>query len=324
MLEKVRLCGGSVFNHYDTDRRREISAHALRDYPVFDATGLENRIYTPEGIRIPRVRAFCQRNAPTAGILVKLDSVTQLFDMDPHPEEVEGDSDNSSLHFEAPTVTVYPQAYFQNLGHVKSTATIAIFRKIIDRINLHLSQQENEEHEENNFIASPPLASISCQFYNQLSHRLARRAGTQEVQRGDQTAVMASGYPGMSALASGKGERLFHQCEAMLPFQRHFALLEEIHPHEDTPTALRAENVFVLDLQRLPATNRNGRLRLATFMPQSQTEFNSSFVFDNVIQPLVQGWREPAVWESLRPHLVALRPEVCGIQYGNVSRCLKF
>ena len=86
---------------------------------------------------------------------------------------------------------------------------------------------------------------------------------------------------------------------------RHFELLDEITPEEDTPTGLRAENVFLLDMRALHPENRTG-----------------DYVYDRIVKPLVEGWRQPVVWEALRPHLVALRPTVSHFCEGSKTSLL--
>jgi hypothetical protein len=249
-MEKVLQLDGPIFDGFDPYTRNQILHPDLHTLPVFDDGGHEIRIYSSAGVRIPRVKALCGRDAPTAGVLVRLDTIKDLF------SGPSGSEENSSPI----SVTVYPQSYFSNLGHVKANTAISSFQKIIDKVNCDIMDLEPEAlHHHANANLIRPVTPISSQFYNQLSHRLATRAGTQQVQRGEQTTASAAGYSGYSIAALHKGKTLLSACSDRLPFTRHFDLLDEINPEEDTPTDLRAENVFLLDMRAVHPANRKGR-----------------------------------------------------------------
>lgn len=254
VMKQVLTTGGQIFDGFDPQNRNEILLKDLATYPVFDDSGHENRIYSENGDRISRVTALCDEEAQTAGILVRLDSVRDLFHNDSNSGgDGQGDGPSTS-------VTVYPQSFFGNLGHVKANASISVFQRIIERVNRDILDlgPVDLQHPLNSYSILP-ITSISSQFYNQLSHRLATRSGTQQVQSGYQTAASAAGYSGFNTSALSKGRRLVAHCSAGLPHTRHFDLLAEIAPGEDTPTDLRAENVFLLDMRAVAPENRTGR-----------------------------------------------------------------
>lgn len=293
VLEKVMRLNGPIYDSFDPHTRNVIDIDELQDYPVFDDEGHEIRIYSETGQRISRILAITEEDARTAGILVKLDSIGELF-ANPAAEE----DDESNERSVSPLVTVYPQSYFSNYGHVKAGTTISVFQEVLDQVNCAVLGMDRETlYHPQNAQLFRPIKAVSSQLYNQLSHRLARRAGTQAVQRGAQTAVMASGYSGFGQSAANSGQRLYEECTSQLPFEQHFQLLDTVFPDENTPTDLRAENVFLLDMRAIEPGNRNGR-----------------YIYRNVIKPLVEGWRQPMVWEALKPHLVALSPAVCSTE----------
>jgi len=255
----IQANGGVIYDHWDPTRRRQLDLNNLaEEYPVFDDGGMENRIYSEDGQYIKRVRVRVARGAPSAGVLVHLDTVGELFDNDDQVANDDGsDSEGEHRHHDPVSVSVYPQSYFQRIGHVKANGVISALRGVVARMNRELVEGNDDEYME--VPGRQALTPISCQLYNELSHRVAKRAGTQEVQRGDQTAAMAFHYPGYNATADRRGLNLVVRCTESLPSARHFALLNPIDPEENMPTDLRVENVYSLDMKALLPVNRTGR-----------------------------------------------------------------
>lgn len=251
VLARIEEHGENIYDDYDEVRRVRLEVNKLADYPVFNGDGRENRVYTETGIRIRRTIAKTEKNTPTAGILVRLDTVAELFERSSRSEE-DSDSDlEEGEGRERPiSVSLYPQSYFKELGHVKANGVTTAFRKVVEEIDRSVRDSNS---------GGRALAPVSSQFYNQLSHRVAQRAGSQEVQRGDLTAAMARGYPGYNLTAQSRGDRLFEECCNMLPSDRHFALVKEADSNGNIASDLRVENVFTLDMHRINAGDRNGR-----------------------------------------------------------------
>jgi hypothetical protein len=237
VLAQVEEHGWIVYDSPNRESRHEID---LEQYPVFNEDGQENRVYNQHGMRIPRVE-YSNEEEPLrhAGVLVDLREIAYKFDGQ------EGDRN----------ITLYPQAYLHSVGHVKAHGVITPFRELIEDYNDVISELWEEEDE--NDTSMKAITPVSCQFYNELSHRVARRSGTQEVQKGEQTAAMASGYPHFTGPVRSRAQRLFERCQQMLPFERHELLLAE--QLGTTPTDLRAENVFLIDMHAFPPDHRTGR-----------------------------------------------------------------
>lgn len=247
--------GEEVYDHYDPGQRHRIPMEALPEYPVLDEDGLERKVYTESGAFIKRTRPKFARGTPTAGVLVRLDTISQMFERD--EEMYDAGEDEEGIR-----VSVYPQSYLPNLGHVKANGVVTMFGDVIKEINEEIMPEPEPELEEEGNLQGGrriALSAISCQFYNQLSHRVAKKAGTQEVQRGDQTAAMARWYPGYNQAAERNGQRLFERCASKLPFARHFDLIEEAETEGDIPKDLRMENVYVLDMHGIDERKRGGK-----------------------------------------------------------------
>ena len=99
-----------------------------------------------------------------------------------------------------------------------------------------------------------------------------------------------------------------------MPF-RHWA---ERMEHPDTPTDLRCEQYYVADLSHLPESCRNGRcvFTCRSYPRHWQLLTTSrciSWIFKNMIMPLLLGWRDAKVVRTLKENMVVVRPGVCGL-----------
>ena len=180
-----------------------------------------------------------------------LDTVAQLF-----AEPVAIDDEGHETE-ERPPVMVFPQAFFQNYGHVKSDRIMSLVKPIVEEINQTLTAGNEDAYMDT--PGREALTSGHCQMYNELTHRVAKKAGTQEVQRGDQTAAMAGHNPAYNARAKQRGKKFFDRCKELLPFKRHHTLIEPTHPEEDRPTNLRVESVYILDMNAVAPNKRTGK-----------------------------------------------------------------
>lgn len=249
-LEEVRTNvsrkGWKVYDSWDKSCRNEITD--LGTYPCFNPDGQENRIYNDSGRRIPRINYLFDEEESSAGILVDLSEINALFGTE---SSHRGDC-SSDCH-----VTLYPQAYIPRMGHVKANAIIRPFYGVMEKLNSAIKGLWDEVEGEGQVDEVTAISGVSCQFYNVLSHKLAPRAGSQEVQKGDQTAAMAGGYNHMSSTCRNRAEALHRYCETALPYRRHEELLDS--QLGKTSTDLRAENVFLIDMYAIPIDHRTGR-----------------------------------------------------------------
>lgn len=247
VLAKINQKHWKVYDSWDETLRKEIVD--LETYPCFNPDGQENRIYNDSGRRIPRVRYLSDSdNERNAGVLVDLGEIMSLFSSSGDRRDRDSSPDLQ--------VTLYPQAYIPQMGHVKANTVVRPFRDILEEVNSNIEAlwEGLEDELEEGLVA---VHAVSSQFYNELSHKLAPRAGNQEVQKGDQTAAMASGYQHSSTACQNRGDRLYRRCRTALPFQRHQTLLDS--QLESTPTDLRAENVYIVDMYAIPENYRTGR-----------------------------------------------------------------
>jgi hypothetical protein len=250
----VHQHGGLVFDSWDPNANRiQMTAEQLRSYPVFDESGLENRVYSREGRRIPRVKYIADEFAGRrAGVLLDLHGFSELFA--PLDEDAEEEPQDRVQ------LTVYRQSFFNTLGHAKANKVVSSFGPLIEEVNTSIRDMHPEDPLglDNLDLIPDAVTPLSSQFYNQYSHNVAAEAGDQSLQKGLVTAALASSYEGENCNSGRKGQNLVRQCNACLPHKQYFRQLRRSIATQSS-TDLRCENNFSIDLMAFPEAQRNGR-----------------------------------------------------------------
>jgi hypothetical protein len=246
-----------LYDKPDTDEARE--EVDLHDLPLLDDDGCEINIYSEEGFRVPRRVPVRFRNC---GALLDLHSVHELF-----ASKDDGlESTRNSIPF-----YVYPVAFTKHMGNVQARGLMTNFNQrftLIDKaMRPHLQGDDPDEDNslagdgpdidgENNppRLGSSVLHGISCQVYNELSHRVRDEAKFHPVQLGMISTAMA-GTTAKTNSGRRRWQRRLDQCNAGLPHER---FVEKVTGN-DQPQALRFENTYTLDIHRLSNDKQNGR-----------------------------------------------------------------
>ena len=251
LRDEVREQHLTLYDHFDPLKRRRVP-HWER-HPILGDDGHEIRLYDQDGHRFNRILAIRGSDRQTGGVLVKLNTIQSLF-----LDSISSDKTEDEPSPRRSTgVMVYPHAFFTSLGHVKASCVISVFQTVVDSVNSSVASLQPTSRQAHHCPAIQPVCS---QFYNEVSHRLAKRAGAQEVQKGIMTGVMASNYPGLDHASKEKGARIFDACHnGGLPFVQHFKLLEPNASETNVRKDLRCENVFILDMNAFPPDKRDGR-----------------------------------------------------------------
>jgi hypothetical protein len=263
VLEELDAAGGGAYTHFDPHLRQLIPN--LNEHPIADENDVDNVIYDADGNRVNRRFARVPRGAPTCGVLVRLSSIGTLFEREGHDLR-----DEAALFDNVPQphrrrnagVTIYPQCYFGNLGHVKANSVMRPLEEEIESCNEHIrttwADYHNEDDEDDEIPAVGAIQPVVEQMYNDSVHSMHTCAGRQETQRGLQTAALASSYEGLSDGNKTKGNGFWRETNAKLPFDRQLGMLSQRADGSDQPKDLRVEAVFVLNLAALPPRARNG------------------------------------------------------------------
>ncbi|KAF9515149.1 hypothetical protein BS47DRAFT_1391881 [Hydnum rufescens UP504] len=266
-----------LYDSWDPDLRNRI--RDLDALPLVDEDGNEVRIYDEEGCRVLRRFAVVDVNQPACGVLLNLSTCEALFNLDPS----QLDDGECPIH-----LSLYPQAYLRSVGHAQANGILPDFQVIVNRLNDEITrpdraddQSDDDDEEWDEHRRPPALRGVKFQAYNEMVHRFTDRHGGMRVQRGAVTAAAAGRYA-RDAKDCQSATKTWDAVKTLLP---HEHMSEQLSP-ANCPRDLRLEQVYNLDLHRLPEERRNGR-----------------YIYTNIIVPLTKGWEVPAIASQLKQHL---------------------
>jgi hypothetical protein len=272
----------------------------LADLPLYDEYQKEIRIYDEHGRKIARRGASINVNSSACGLLVNLKTISSLFagseDLNFDDDEDDDSESGEPRPPQKPSVplSLYPQAFLRDYGHIQAKGTINILNVAIDEINEGLRQNEmpdddrsSDVYEEARVNVDPVVTGVSSQMYNGVQHRASTNAGTLDVQQGRITATVAGAYA-TSRKNQKIADRHLAYCKAKLPHNR----FKDRIRHDECPTSLRVENVYVMDLTQITPGDRDGEKVYS------------------IICDLVDAWRQPDLADRIKEHLIIFKPGV--------------
>ncbi|KAG2090773.1 uncharacterized protein F5147DRAFT_780230 [Suillus discolor] len=278
----------------------------LDDFPARDPrTQKENNIYDEEGHRIPRFHGICSNNTKPCGVLINLETITELFStFIPDDDSMALDPD---IIFDddirTPIVNVYPQAFLRKYGHIQCNSILPHFAPFMSKIRNAVSRSSPDQNQDlfdgqpadgdaDEFDRLPSgslptvLFASGSQFYNEISHRIRPSADLHDVQQGRITSALSGAY------SHGHGQTthriVMRECRLNLPHQRYDNKIKV----NDIPRALRLENIYIFQLDSLKRHKRNG-----------------ASIYRDMVVPLASSWSHPTIFQALRPHLLVLTSE---------------
>ena len=134
----------------------------LEDLEMTNTLGQEVRIYDCDGHKIPRREALFNQDQPPCGLLVKLDTISSLFD-------------------DGLDITAFDDAF--------------------TRINLNCyaaisnaSPNDFPPADTDTVVDRPVVTGLSLQVYNKVTHCATHRAEGHDVQKGHVTAALAGAW----------------------------------------------------------------------------------------------------------------------------------
>jgi hypothetical protein len=244
-----------VYDHWDPGERNEVD---IIGYPQEDDLGREVRLYDQNGYKIPRRYALVDENQPPCGILLDLRTIETLFTTG-GDDDLYSHGDNNDIDSNAVRVQLFPVAFLHKYGHVQANGVMPAFRRTMREVNDTIGSSSHRESdsdsgEDGEYIPdSVAVHPVSSQAYNELSHRIAARAGSHEVQHGRLTAALAGAYattPKTRTIA----QKIQAECNNLLPFDRFQHKIDV----ENCPRAIRVEQVFYVELSAMRSSMRNG------------------------------------------------------------------
>lgn len=243
----------------------------LHDLPLYDERGAEHKIFDPDGKKIPRRGARLGDNSGHCGILVNLRTIDSLFypdEDDAHDSGLDNDDLSADENHQSCSpkprklpghMSVYPQAFLRDYGHIQTSATLDIISSAIDRINLNVCRDENAQDSDtfSDWDYPPPtdraVFHVSTQMYNSVQHRMSTKAGSLDVQRGKVTAALSGTHSDVPTIQKA-ADALKRYCDTALPHKR----FQQRIDIDDCPTELRVETVQYIDMSKLLPNRRDG------------------------------------------------------------------
>ncbi|KAH8978533.1 hypothetical protein EDB86DRAFT_2836679 [Lactarius hatsudake] len=263
---------------YDGDNKNSRKKVNLQRLPMMTEEGTEIAIYDESGRKIPRRRATRQIEDPACGVLMDLVNVHNLF----HPSreyplsEDDRMEEYDELRPETGRVDVYPLGFLRTVGNVQAEGIPPCFYKGIKE------------------ISSKVIKPISSQFYNYISHRAASRAGDMDTEKGTVTAALAGAFATTAKQSDCKRQtsnysrqlssRVARPMEAAIPRIK-------IMLHNRCVASWKRENAAT--------TERRNCVRGECEGAESENW-----------KPLVNMWECNEVRNTIKDHLVILKPEV--------------
>lgn len=233
---------------------------------MYDEFHKEVRIYDAEGRKIARRDAMMAVGQESCGILMNLRKIHSLYsDGVDNLAEIFPDGGEDIAETKGPVVSVYPQAYLRDVGHIQVKGVMPAFVNIIQDIQKgfqSLYELEGADSDSDDSEASvptrksypSPIAAVSSQAYNELAHRASSQAGSHDVQLGAVTAAISGGYA-TSPKAKRDAIAKQRRCSVLLPYERFAHKITMDH----VPRALRMEQVYTVDIGDLPNSMQNGQ-----------------------------------------------------------------
>ncbi|KAG8220318.1 hypothetical protein J3R82DRAFT_3522 [Butyriboletus roseoflavus] len=269
--------GDDIYDSPEAAERRWVD---LRTYDLLDDEGKERNVYDSLGYRISRRKVNLPQDAQSAGIFFNLKDLHALFE-------------NPYANTNAEAVTphyLYPIAGLRNVGQFQADGAFYCFTPLLRSLNHSLARHDDDDDDDDDQVhhPGPYIRSIFSQGYNASAHRVRTQSRFHDVQRGMLTAAFAGNYAS-SASNKRKAAELFDLCATSLPFERYNTKVS----NSTFDQSLRMENVYVIDLFRLPLAQRNGRV-----------------VYRSIVRPLTRMWSHPSVLEQVKDHVKIFKPNI--------------
>lgn len=239
----------------------------LASYPEKeDDDQRERRVYTPDGVQVPRRRARGLRACDRGALLQDLSSIHSLFTapigVDDSDLEVDTmldddfDSEDdpparSSPYAHDVSYTCYPHMFSKNIGQWQANGIIRPMVPHIQSLSKTLTQPGS---------GGQAITGLNSQCYNTMSHRMRVSKRHHLAQRGVLTGA-AAGPWATTPTAENTAWTLFGEAERGLPHARMARQLEM-----GAKTFLRLENNFLVDFTHLKDEYHTGRALYRNFV----------------------------------------------------------
>lgn len=263
----------------------------LSTYPEKEDDGeTERRVYTPDGVQVPRRKPRGLRACDRGAMLQNLSCLHTLFagpagcddddsDMDEEFELDEEEIARSRARSHDVSYTSYPHMFSKNIGQWQANGIIRPMVPHIQRLSKTLTQPGS---------GGQALTGMNSQCYNSMSHRMRVSKRHHLAQRGVLTGA-AAGPWATTPTAENTAWTLFGQADIGLPHERMANQLAT-----GPKTFLRLENNFLIYFTHLKDRYRSG-----------------SALYTHFVVPYERICLRADVIDPLRAACVVFRDEVC-------------
>ena len=249
-----------VYDDWDPDRRNEVD---VIGYPLVDETGREVKLYNQNGCKVARRLAGVYDGQEPCGVLLDLRHIEELLSAGGDDVDLTGsDWDDGTIDLPDMKINVFPVSFLRDYGHFQANGVLQSFCKTMQGINNVIGRRpppagsvdgDEDSEDVEDTVVKRALHAVSSQGYNELSHRVATKASSHEVQQGRIMAALAGAYA-TTPKAQAIAKKALEACEAKLPFDRFMSKISAA----DCPRSLRMEQVYYIDLATVCDCKRNG------------------------------------------------------------------
>jgi hypothetical protein len=309
----TRKHGREIYDSRSPELRRRVDITKL---PLVDNDGAEIHVFDGNSRRIIR-RTAIEDEGPSCGVLMDLENIDPLFNRTDTEQTDDNDAGSAPPVGHRVKINAYPLGFLRVAGNIQANGIPHCFHPTITQINENVGiEQEAQKTPDPNddvYMAdlnqTHPLSAaavkpIASQFYNQIAHRIATRAGRLDSQQGSATAALSGAFAQTEkdrAKASAKQE----YCSEDLPSDRFHQRINL----PDCPTCCRAELVYSVDVGRLK--HKSSRYVTPPFRRYSFSHPLHRKIFDKIIIPLARAWKLSSIREVITHYLFVLKPTVC-------------
>ncbi|KAG2133225.1 uncharacterized protein EDB93DRAFT_1255000 [Suillus bovinus] len=200
----------------------------------------------------------------------------------------------------APSVSVYPQAFLRNIGHIQCDAVLPHFAPFISNIRHSTSRRPRTVNLNDDqplptsmiYSETESMSTLAC-----LQSLFPVPPALHDVQQGRITSALAGAYGNPPTKVTHNAR--VRECKMSLPHQRYDNKIGD----DDVPRALRLENIYIIQCDSLKPEALNGimsGLLLISF-------FRSPLPFP----PFIRTSSFPSPVLGLSKYFQALRPHIC-------------
>ena len=137
-----------VFDSWNIESREEIDN--LASFPLYDDTGKEICIYSSNGCKIAQRGTNIAPGTMRCGVMVNLWTITSIcwtqddsVELEDEPDE-DLDEDTPARDKNKVSLSVYPQAFLHDYGHIQAKGPIQLMQPTIETINSSFNDDAQE------------------------------------------------------------------------------------------------------------------------------------------------------------------------------------